>query len=178
MGYCGPLDKLAFVQAKRDILNCNYRYCRGLDRHDYDLILSAFHPDGINCHAGFPAPIDEFVEWAKDLHKRLNFSGHTHNITSQNLVIDGDMAQAESLLIYFNQTSKGRLVSGSERYIDTYQRRNDVWKIRLRRLAVDISFALDASMSGDGAPLAGQRSGDDALYSTLQMARASSGSTQ
>ena len=72
---------------------------------------------------------------------------HTHNLSTHNCEVDGDVAHCETyvivgLLDHGGQTA--RLISG--RYIDRLERRNGEWKIALRRSIVDVAIAGDSSM--------------------------------
>ncbi|MBU3738793.1 MAG: nuclear transport factor 2 family protein, partial [Rhodoferax sp.] len=44
------------------IHDCIARYCRGVDRLDKALCLSAFHPDALDEHGKFVGTPEEFVQ--------------------------------------------------------------------------------------------------------------------
>src|SRR5208283_1897601 len=46
---------------KQQIYEVALRYCRGLDRMDFELVRSCYHPDGIDHHTGFSGLRDEWV---------------------------------------------------------------------------------------------------------------------
>jgi hypothetical protein len=55
-------DRLGYLRDRLDIYDCLVRYARGLDRHDAELIASAFWPDAqANYGALFSGPRDDFV---------------------------------------------------------------------------------------------------------------------
>ena len=115
---------------RQAILDCVYRYCRGLDRHDQDLLRSCFHPDAIDNHGEFVGYASEFVEWADSSVAERNLS-HTHNITSHNVEIDGDEAHADSYVIYVarRREDDGKtVVVGGGRYLDRFERRDGDWR--------------------------------------------------
>jgi hypothetical protein len=72
---------------------------------------------------------------------------HTHNITTHNCEIDGDIAHADSYSIVVLLGPDGKtaqVVSG--RYIDRLERRDGRWRIALRRSTVEVMFTADASV--------------------------------
>ncbi len=54
------LQDLIDKQAIREVV---LTYCRGIDRLDFDLVRSAYHPDAIDHHTGFDGNIDEYIAW-------------------------------------------------------------------------------------------------------------------
>jgi hypothetical protein len=53
---------------RQAILDCIHRHCRGVDRMDRQLTLSAYHPDAIDDRGAFIGNPDEFVYWAFGYH--------------------------------------------------------------------------------------------------------------
>jgi hypothetical protein len=152
----GPLNQeLQYLLDRQAILDCVYRYCRGLDRHDPELLASAFHPDAVDNHGNFVGYIPDFVKWGNALHG-AGFLAHTHNITCHFADIDGDVAHAESYVIFvLRRKDSTTVLVGGGRYLDRFERRNGIWKIALRRLITDWRFEADGSvftLSPDGYP--------------------------
>ena len=48
---------------RADIFDCMYRYARGIDRIDRELLRSAYHDDAVDDHVGFVGPVDDFIDW-------------------------------------------------------------------------------------------------------------------
>ncbi len=130
---------------RQAILDCVYRYCRGLDRHDPELLASAFHTDAIDQHGDFLGGLPEFLEFARD--STTEALSHNHNITCHFAEIDGDVAHTESyvLTVLLKPDGKSVMVLGG-RYIDRFERRNGEWRIALRRVVRDWRFDADASL--------------------------------
>lgn len=155
-GYSGDLQQLAadvqMLKDRQSILDCIYRYCRGLDRHDDDLLRSAFHPDAIDNHGAWVGGMDEFIPWANhEVHN--NFRAHSHNITCHFADIEGDVAHTESYVIFALHKKDGSVVNvGGGRYVDRFDKRNGEWKISLRRLIVDWRFEAGATAWDGGRP--------------------------
>jgi ketosteroid isomerase-like protein len=131
---------------RQEILDCVQRYCIGVDRHDADLIRSAFHPDAIDEHGPFTGGPDALVEWANGFHAEA-CSAHTHNITTHQCEIHGDTAHAQSYCLYGLRRKDGQTVAfGCARYVDRLERRDGAWRIALRKTFIEWRGELPASM--------------------------------
>ena len=149
MSSATPIDleslarRVQVLEDRQAILDCVHRYCRGLDRHDDEILASAFHADAIDSHGSFVGPIDEFVRFANDGHAKTTLS-HTHNITSHTVEIDGDTAHAESYVIFALRLRDGETVHvGGGRYVDRLEKRDGDWRISRRQLIMDWRFEAD-----------------------------------
>lgn len=138
--------RVAYLEDRMAIRDCIDRYSRGIDRHDDDIIASAFHPDAIDSHGSFKGSIAEFIRFANDGHEKSTFS-HTHNVTCHTVEIDGDVAHAESYVIFALRLRDGETVHvGGGRYIDKLEKRDGEWKISLRKLVMDWRFESDGTV--------------------------------
>src|SRR5262249_48937285 len=54
--------KLDALLDRAEILDCIHRYTRGIDRHDRQLVRSAYHDGAIDEHGGFVGPVDDFLD--------------------------------------------------------------------------------------------------------------------
>ncbi len=88
-------DRITDVHAIRDVV---VRYCRGIDRLDFDLVRQAYHDDGIDHHTGFDGTADEYVSWVS---KSLEYlSGTMHFIGNHHVdFVDQDAAISETYLM-------------------------------------------------------------------------------
>ena len=131
------------LRDRQEILDCVYRYARGLDRHDEEIYASAYHPDAIDHHGPFLGRRDEFVRWGLDL-LASEWNAHTHFITNVRIDIDGDVAHSECYVL-FAQRRRDRPVMdiGGGRYIDRLERRADGWRIAARELVIEWSATAD-----------------------------------
>lgn len=168
------LDRLRrdvqYLLDRAAILDCVATHARGCDRHDSDLITSAYHPDGVDEHGSARvSPGPQYAEWANAAHAATS-QQHTHNITTHTCEIDGDTAHAESYVLVGLLDPDGAsatLISG--RYLDRLERRDGAWRIALRRSTVEVAFRGDASMlqapafRQQGYPT-GTRATDDLSY--------------
>jgi hypothetical protein len=129
--------EVQYLLDRQAIIDCIYRYARGVDRHDVDIMRTVFHPDATDNHGNFLGNVDEFVKWVNGVHEK-SYRAHTHNITCHNCEIEGDVAHTESYVIFVLQTIDEQLVYiGGGRYLDRFEKRNGEWRIALRRTMVD-----------------------------------------
>ncbi len=131
----GDADLAATVQRLSDreaIRDCVGRYCRGLDRFDRELVLSAFHPDALDEHGKFVGNPEEFADWAISQHQQAHLS-HEHYMLNHLAEIDGDTAHAETYFLFVSMNRQGKtLTMGGGRYIDRFERRENRWAIATR----------------------------------------------
>ncbi|MBV9486792.1 MAG: nuclear transport factor 2 family protein [Frankiaceae bacterium] len=177
-----PTDLAALAQQVRyltdrlAIVDCIHRHARGCDRHDIDLITSAYQAESVDEHGATVNNGPDYGAWANTAHAATS-QVHTHNVTTHNCEIDGDIAHADSYVIVVLLASDGhtaQFISG--RYLDRLERSTDGWRIALRRSTVECMFIADAtvlqsSFFTDLGYIRGTRSHDDASYArplTLQ----------
>ena len=125
-------QKVAELWDREQIRQCLVRYCRGVDRFDRALILSAFHPDCLDEHGKFVGTPEEFVEWALGQHGAAHLS-HQHCLLNQTVELDGDTAHAETYFMFVCMNRKGKpLTLGGGRYVDRLEKREGAWRIAAR----------------------------------------------
>jgi SnoaL-like domain len=137
-------DKVQYLMDRIEILDCISRHARGCDRHDVDLIGSAYHSDGVDEHGYSINSGPDYAAWANAAHAETS-KAHLHNITTHSCEIDGDTAHAESYVIVVLIGIDGKtaqFITG--RYIDKLERRDDQWRIAIRRSTVEGMFVADA----------------------------------
>ena len=61
-------QRLQHLLDRQEIYDCLVRYCRGVDRLDSELILSAYHPDAIDDHGMFVGSPQEFANFFINFH--------------------------------------------------------------------------------------------------------------
>jgi hypothetical protein len=141
----GTLQRnVRYLMDRTEILECISRHARGCDRHDIDLITSAYHDDGVDEHGHAVNLGPAYGSWANKTHAETS-RVHTHNITTHTCDIDGDTAHAESyvIVVLIGPDSKSaQFITG--RYIDRLERREGQWRIAVRRSTVEGMFLADA----------------------------------
>ena len=141
------------ISAHLQIQQVLFRYCRGVDRGDADLIASVYHPDAVDAHGAWTGPGKDFAAYLVPNMDQVPLIGQ-HHIT--NILIErvGDQAKVESYFIAFHPetTEAGAahaLVCG--RYLDRFEQRDGVWLIADRRVVLDVSRALTPTPDWRGA---------------------------
>src|SRR5579863_3701746 len=85
--------KLQQLLDEAEIKRVHIRYCRGIDRMDWDLVRSCYHPDAIDRHGVYNGGVEGFIEWAAQLLPAFECTQHFTG--NQYVQIDGDVACAE-----------------------------------------------------------------------------------
>jgi len=160
-------DEMADREAIRD---CLFRYSRGVDRGDAELLRSVYWPGAMDYHTGFTGTGEEFIEWA--LPRLMEMEQNVHMIGNVFIRLDGDTAEVESYLwsVSVVPGDQPRQIMVSGRYLDKFEKRKDEWRIAERTVVHDWFNETDQTgdwsvgpfgMSGllRGGPLKGDPSG-------------------
>lgn len=138
--------EVRYLSDRQGILDCICRYSRGLDRHDIDILASAYHADAIDEHGFAMNALPEFAEWINKLHDN-HFSITLHSITTHNCELDGDTAHCESYVLFGLSTlDEQKVWFGGGRYADRVERREGHWKIAHRRTIIEWLFTGDNAL--------------------------------
>jgi ketosteroid isomerase-like protein len=159
------LQEMLDEYALRKLVN---GYCRAVDRGDMATLREFYHDDATDAHGTFSSGgVDGFVgELAA---ARPYIRTMAHHITTVNFAIDGTSAEGEIYTIA-TQTVIARdrdvdVVVGG-RYLDKYEKREDIWKIVERTIVTDWAQVNDPSLVDLSHPitrdtLKGSPDGDD-----------------
>ena len=163
-------EELQELVARQHIRDVIYRYCRGIDRLDLDLVRACYHPDATDSHGSFDGPVSDYIDWVEGLLAKYDRTFHFIG----NLLIDFDpdtagAARAESYGIARHEKVGGpdhaNLVTGF-RFIDDFRLRNGAWRIQ-RRVATTEWTRIDRESDHWPLPesmLRGSRDRSDPLY--------------
>jgi hypothetical protein len=177
--YQSLLDQIAI----RDLLS---QYCRGVDRRDWSLVRSVFHPDAYDDHGVYRGNVDGFIAFLTERHEFVTMS--MHHIGNVLVEFAGpERAMVETYCLAFQRYAPGgdavrAAITGGKsatssdepmevtmwvRYVDIMTKRDGQWKIGHRRVAWDAlqARALEADGPRIGPEwLAGARDPTDLVY--------------
>lgn len=165
-------DALGELVAKQAITELVYRYCRGVDRVDRELVASCYWPEATDEHGSFLGTRDEYVAWLFDrVLPRYRMTCHfVGNVLVDRLDLDAGRAKCESYgfarhEIDDPQRPEHMLMSGF-RYVDDLERRRGEWRIRRRICTLEWTRVDDVSTWWDAPPAhrRGRRDHDDPVY--------------
>lgn len=135
-----------------------YRYARGVDRGDLDLLRSVYHPEGTDHHGRFDGPGHEYAERLVAAEEGLTRTGN-HHLTNVLIELDGNTAYVETYFLAFHphsdQDAEAMGVT-SGRYLDVFEKRAGEWRILRRRVVNDWTRA---DVPGDVWPRASAEHG-------------------
>lgn len=165
-----------------------FRYARGVDRKDWALVRSAYHPDAYDNHGNYKGPVDGFIASLEKRHATIEQSLHVIS----NVLIEfagDDSALVESYFTTYQRLSPAagpsRLtylngeVAGADdavdnevvgRYVDHVTRRDGCWRILHRDVLFDLYRARVASAGALANPalMRSARDHADVLYAKRQ----------
>ena len=137
LGKTAAMADLETLLAHHEITQVIYRYARGIDRLDFDLVRSCYHPDAYDDHGTMKGDVDTFIEGCRRFLPR--FEATQHFMGNLLIEVDGDRARAETYTVAYhrkkNPDGTGKDDVWGIRYVDRFERRDDVWKIAHRVVA-------------------------------------------
>jgi len=147
-----------------------YRYSRALDREDWALLRSCYHPDGIDDHGRFRGDVEGLIEWLKD--DNGGYLATTHFLGNTLIEIEADVAWAETYCVATHRQPPA--VDGGPawdvvnrvRYWDRFERREGEWRIAHRVVVRDPGRedpVVSEAPPHPGSTM-GRRGGDDPTY--------------
>lgn len=116
---------------KQDIRECLARFCRGMDRFDRDIYLSAFWPDGEMAAGPFVGSPADCWDWAVPMHEAGQILTH-HSLLQSTIDLDGNSAHAETYYQFVGRNRDESVWVAGGRYIDRLEKRGHEWRIALR----------------------------------------------
>lgn len=148
------MESPSSTQDRFEIEQTLFRYARGVDRREWELVRSIYHPDAIDDHGAYSGGVEGFIEFLRNRHQNIEQS--LHLIT--NIMIEfgaPDAALVESYFICYQRlASTEKLEKGLNaatiepgqtlqivsvgRYIDRFERRDSRWAVASRKVAYDV----------------------------------------
>lgn len=169
-------ERIRRILDRQEIYDVLCRYVRGVDRGDWELVRSTYHPDAYDDHVGYQGNVDGLIEWLTVRFARVDNSVHFLGSCLVEPADDGDSALAETYFVSMRlrppsdddvRTSPGDALCRQSwgRYVDRFERRNGSWRIAWRQVVIDAQFTTVA-IGGlrQGGRSWGLRNADDPLY--------------
>lgn len=133
--------------SKQALHDLSMAYARGVDRVDVELLRSIFHEDSTVISGVFNGNGHDF---AREITKFIpaNLVRAFHSVANEWFEVDGDRAIGESYAIATVTAGDNDAITGG-RYVDTYERRNGVWKILSRTFVYDWTITVPTTHSNE-----------------------------
>lgn len=161
------------------------RYCRSVDRLDYEAMAASYHPDATDDHGGYAGGVEGFVDYVRDRHRGMPFS--MHQTGNQLIEFTGrDEAVVETYVLTYqtygpDHASALAVIAGLEvdddetrhfllsgRYVDVVTRRDEEWRFQTRRAVYDSGVVFEGVVTAPGpAFITGARDRTDPIYQAL-----------
>ncbi len=169
------LQQLLDREAIRELLAA---YFNAADRCDNAKMAQLYHDDAIDEHGAFFRGLArDFIEKLPEIQAPMETLHH--NMTTLNLKLDGNYAEAEVYVLAFHKirTDRGAmdlLIGG--RYFDKYEKRHGVWKFSHKSVVADWATVQDPSQVNLEHPLLagslfGRSSAEDPSYDFFTLHR-------
>ncbi|WP_427919208.1 nuclear transport factor 2 family protein [Streptomyces sp. cg40] len=153
--------------ARAEIRDALFRYCRGVDRADEDLIRSAYHPDAHDRHGRYDGPSHAFAT-AHVARMPSTAEGIQHLLGNMLIELDGDSARVETYFIaaYRPKADLDVVAMFGGRYLDLFERRGGPWLIANRTVVNDWTFRhpLPRDTAGDAGYPRGRSDIEDLVF--------------
>lgn len=162
-------DPLRRFLVEQEIRRLQATYARAVDRRDWDLLRTVFHPDATDEHGPYRGDVEGLVAF---LEAQLADVESTSHLMANCLVthLDDDSANVETYAtaVHRHVRDEGLPVDLTfwVRYLDRFERRNGGWRIADRLVVIDRSRA-DEVRHGAGVAHAfttGRPGPDDPSY--------------
>lgn len=145
---------------KQSITELVLRYCRYVDRRDYQSLKGLYHDEAIDDHSGmFYGSGDDYVKWLEAVLPALYST--SHQVFNHFIVVKGDEAEGEVYCQAFHQDEQGNAFVIGGRYLDQYTKANGHWQFMHRKTVFDWQQNFTASDSGLEQPVNGGHGGQD-----------------
>jgi SnoaL-like domain len=130
-------QRMEDLLAKEDIRDVLYRYCRGVDRRDFSLIRSCYHPDATDDHGEYVGGVDGFLDHVQA--NLVRFERTMHLLGNILIEVTGSKARSEAYVLAHHHFRASRHHDKPERdfvvwlrYVDDFERRHGQWRIASR----------------------------------------------
>jgi SnoaL-like domain len=113
---------------RQRIWECLLRYTRGMDRLDREIVMSAYHSDGMEDHGALIAACDTFVDQVLGFHRSAEILTQ-HIMSNHQCELEGNVAHAETYVSCYSVNREGKASYSLGRFIDRLEKREGRWGI-------------------------------------------------
>lgn len=113
-------------------------FCRGVDRHDAQIIAGCYTPDATDDHGVYSGSASGFVDWVIGATAAMGFMQHSVS-NLHILALDGDRAASETFYHMRCAGIDGQLAQVFGRYLDRWQHLDGRWLIADRLCTIEWS---------------------------------------
>lgn len=161
------------LMAREQIRDVIYRYARGVDRRDFDLVRSCYHPGATDDHGPYKGGVDGFIPWLERQLARWSVTSHT--MANVLIELHGDRARVETYAVAYHRTVPRENkplqdVTAGVRYVDDMTNIDGSWAISRRVVVSDwvrVDDVPDGSVNPDDAYLTPRPFPHDEVYRPL-----------
>jgi hypothetical protein len=153
--------------ARHEIADVILRYARGVDRLDFDLVRSCYHPGAYDDHGSFKGDVDGFIAMCEKFLPK--WSATQHFMGNMLIEVDGEVAKAETYAVAYHRRQDDDGTGKDDvfgiRYVDRFERRDGDWKIAYRVVATEwrrVDPVVNATRRGQ-VGVWGTRDGNDVI---------------
>lgn len=171
------------LEDRQQIQDIALAYARGVDRRDWALVRSVYHPDAHDDHGAYKGGVDGFIDWLERRHAFIAQS--MHFVTNCLIEFAGDDAAMVETYYLAQQTmgpgaGESRLMLLGDRavapdaavamevagrYVDHFERRQGRWAIARRIVVFEkVRAAEDTSVHISDDWAVQRRDGEDVLH--------------
>lgn len=168
------MDELARLIAREHIRDALYAYCRGVDRRDWDLVVSCYHDDAIDDHAMLVGSADDLVAWLDRRHTNMPVSLHMiMNVGFLEESATRVLTETYCVAVQVLQANSPTRDTVACRYLDVFEDRGDGWRIAHRTVVHEWVDSIDVDKDylslayPEGRYRRSQRGRSDPLYDHL-----------
>ena len=137
---------------RAEIVDCLNRYARGMDRHDREMVRSAYHEDAIDVHGSQAFDVEDFIDWAFAYHDpQLH---HQHYVSNVTIEVQGDTAHSECYYLFVARYADREtpLTVAGGRYVDRFEHKGGRWAISTRVCTAEWRTAPESKLPDRGRP--------------------------
>jgi ketosteroid isomerase-like protein len=169
----GQVPDAAEVADRLAIMEVLAKHSRGVDRADAAVLQTAYWPDATVAYGGFNGNAHEFCEMLPGAIRAYARTQHTLSNTC--IEFRGDRALVETYVTAYHyravEDGPDTEMTYLGRYLDTMEKRGNVWKILHRQVVMDWNQNAAATAVLEGPPFdglaRGERHPDDPLNRLL-----------